>query len=77
MSLNIVAEVLSETICDNLHHHSVLFLFCGEVCPDCPCDASLKHYSPHRIVQSREGIGRTEIKMLHLFPLNIFQCEKI
>lgn len=62
MPLNIVAEVLSETTCENLHHHSVLFLLCGELCPDCQCGASLKHYSPCRIVQSREGISRTQIK---------------
>lgn len=62
MSLNIVAEVLSETTCENLHHHSVLFLLCGEVCPDCQHDASLKRYSPGRIVQSGKRVDRTQIK---------------
>lgn len=51
MSLNIIAEVLSETTCEYLHRHS---LFCSvNRCILCLglSDASLKCDSPCRIVQ--------------------------
>lgn len=54
----------------------VLFLLCGEVCPDCQCDASLKHYSPCRIVQSRQGIGQ-DSDSFTLFHSIYFNMRKL